>query len=121
MTMQALQPNLRERLKDDLLKAWRTGHGGAADTVHLLQGEEGLALMIPKGLLQAEIELSRKAGGGRLIQNYIRELLLLISNEMIPSVEEFTGRRVQVVDPLVDLRAGWIISFFRFKEPVDGD
>jgi hypothetical protein len=107
---------MAERIKDHLLQAWQAGHGGQADKAHLLQSEEGLALMIPKGLLQAEIDLSRQAGAGtRVIHNYVRELLHLVSIDLIELVEEFSQRRVDDVVPLVDLRAGWVIAFFRFK------
>jgi Flp pilus assembly CpaF family ATPase len=120
MTAQTVQTSMAERIKNDLLQAWQVGHGGGAEKAHLLQGEDGLALMIPKGLLQAEIELSRKAGAGtRVIHNYVRELLHLVSSELIDLVEEFAQRRIDEVVPLVDLRAGWVIAFFRFDpEPV---
>jgi hypothetical protein len=120
MAPQAVQTSMAERIKNDLLQAWQIGHGGGAEKAHLLLGEDGLALMIPKGLLQAEIELSRKAGAGtRVIHNYVRELLHLVSSELIDLVEEFAQRRIDEVVPLVDLRAGWVIAFFRFDpEPV---
>lgn len=116
MAVQEGQMQLGERLKDNLLKAWQVGHGGGAETVHLLQGEDGLALVIPKGLLQAEIEVTRKAGAGsRLIHNYVRELLQLVSTDLVEQVEAFTQKRIEQVIPLVDLRAGWIMAFFRFE------
>ena len=114
--MQTLQSNLGERLKNDLLIAWKNGHGGSPETVHLLHGEEGLVMMIPKGLLEAELALSRKAGASsRLIHNYLRELLQLVTMDLVGPVEEFTQRRVEEVVPLIDLRAGWVLAFFRFQ------
>ena len=116
MATQALQSNLSERLKSDLLMAWKTGHGGSPEVVHLLYGEEGLAMMIPKGLLEAEIALSRKAGGSsRLIHNYLRELLHVVTMDLVELVEEFTQKHVEEVVPLIDLRAGWVTAFFRFQ------
>jgi hypothetical protein len=116
MVMQTVKSNLGERLKNDLLKAWRNGHGGSPEVVHLFHGEEGLVMMIPKGLLEAEIALSRKAGGStRLIHNYLRELLHVVTMDLVELVEEFTQKRVEDVVPLIDLRAGWVTAFFRYQ------
>lgn len=116
MATQKIETTMAERIKGNLLQAWQAGHGGDPEKAHMLQSEEGLALMIPKGLLQAELDISRQAGAGtRVIHNYVRELLHLVSSDLIELVEEFSQRRVDEVVPLVDLRAGWVIAFFRFK------
>ena len=58
-----LENSVSDKVKQDILAAWKEGHGGSADRVHLLEGEEGLVLMIPKALYQAELDLHRTAAG----------------------------------------------------------
>lgn len=104
-----------EKIKQDILAAWKEGHGGSADKVHLLHGEDGLVLLIPKALYQAELDLHRTAtGGGKVLNQYLRTLLHTVASEFIPIVEEITEKKIENVIPLIDLRAGWAMAFYQF-------
>jgi hypothetical protein len=117
MALQNIEKNMPEKLKRRVIDAWQTGHGGQADQVHLLMGEDGLALMIPKALYQAEIDLSRgTTHSTKLLNQYLRTLVDTVSADLLPMVEEFAQQDVEEIVPLVDLRAGWIIAFFRFHK-----
>lgn len=105
-----------EKIKHDILAAWHEGHGGSAEQVHLFQGEEGLVLLIPKALYQAELDLHRTStGGGRVLNQYLRTLLHTVASDFFPMVEEITERKIDDVVPLIDLRAGYAIAFYRFQ------
>jgi hypothetical protein len=107
--------NTKEKIKQEILAAWKEGHGGSAEKVHLLQGEDGLVLLIPKALYQAELDLHRTAtGGGKVLNQYLRTLLHTVASDFIPMVEEITGNEVDNVVPLIDLRAGWALAFYQF-------
>ena len=117
MTIKSLETTLVERIKQCILAAWHDGHGGNAEQIHLLLGEEGLALMIPEALYQAEVVISRNpAGGTRLLDQYLHTLLSTVAAEHVPLIEECTQQVVREVIPLIDLRAGWITIFYRFKK-----
>ena len=107
---------ISKKIKQDIVSAWQEGHGGTADNAHLFYGDEGLVLLIPKALYQAEVDLYRNsAGGGRVLNQYLRTLLHTVASEMIPMLEENTNQTIDEVIPLVDLRAGWAIAFYRFQ------
>jgi hypothetical protein len=106
---------LPERIKKQILTAWQEGHGGNAEQAHLLQGDEGLVLLIPKALYQAEIELTHNSeGGSRVFNRYLRSLVDSVSSELLPLVETYTNQNIDEIIPLIDPRAGWIIAFYRF-------
>jgi hypothetical protein len=110
-----IENSVSDKVKQDILAAWKEGHGGSAERVHLLHGEEGLVLLIPKALYQAELDLHRTAtGGGKVLNQYLRTLLHTVASEFIPMVEEITGHDIDDVVPLIDLRAGWALAFYRF-------
>jgi hypothetical protein len=110
-----LENSVSDKVKQDILTAWKEGHGGSAESVHLFQGDEGLVLLIPKALYQAELDLHRTAtGGGKVLNQYLRTLLHTVASEFIPMVEEITGQKIDDVVPLIDLRAGWALAFYRF-------
>lgn len=107
---------LFDKIKLDILSAWQEGHGGSADQAHLFQGEEGVVLLIPKALYQAEADLySNSASGGRVLNQYLRILLHTVASDFIPMLEKNTKQTIDEVVPLVDLRAGWAIAFYRYK------
>ncbi len=57
---------MSNKISQEILKAWKVGHGGNAEKVHLFQGEDGLVILIPQALYQAELNLySNSPGGGR--------------------------------------------------------
>jgi hypothetical protein len=110
-----IENSVSDKVKQDILAAWKEGHGGSAERVHLLQGEEGLVLLIPKALYQAELDLHRTAtGGGKVLNQYLRTLLHTVASEFIPMVEEITEQKIDDIVPLIDLRAGWALAFYRF-------
>lgn len=107
---------LSDKIRHDIVSAWQEGHGGSADQAHLFQGEEGLVLLIPKALYQAELDLySNSAGGGRVLNQYLRTLLHTVASDFIPMLEKNTKQTIEEVIPLIDLRAGWAIAFYRFE------
>ena len=119
MNMQNTDSGLPSRIKQQILEAWQTGHGGSPDQVHLLQGEDGMALIIPKALYQAEMDLVKRessGGGGRVLNQYLRTLLHTVATDFSPMIEEIRQQKVAEVIPLIDLRAGWAIAFYRFKK-----
>lgn len=119
MNMQESEKNLPSRIKQQILEAWEAGHGGTPDQVHLLQGDDGMALIIPKALYQAEIDLVKRessGGGGRVLNQYLRTLLHTVATDFSPMIEEISQQKVEDVVPLIDLRAGWAIAFYRFRK-----
>ncbi len=116
MEQKTVKTGLAEEIKQAILDAWQEGHGGTPKQVHLMQNDDGLALLIPEALYQAEIELSRNpAGGTRVLTEYLRTLVSTVSGQLVPQIEKFSGQKVAEIVPLIDLRAGWIISIFRYK------
>lgn len=104
-----------DKIKQELLAAWKEGHGGSAEQVHLLQGDDGIVLLIPKAMYQAELDLHRTAtGGGRVLNQYLRTLLHTVASDFIPIIEEISGKKVDEIVPLIDMRAGWAMAFYRF-------
>ena len=119
MNSQNTDVSLTSRIKQQILEAWQNGHGGSADQVHLLEGEDGLALIIPKALYQPEMDLVKRessGGSGRVLNQYLRTLLKTVATDFTPTIEEIGGQKVQEVVPLIDLRAGWAIAFYRFEK-----
>lgn len=117
MEQNTVKSGLAEEIKRTILTAWQEGHGGSPKQVHLMQSDDSLALLIPEALYQAEIELSRNpAGGTRVLTQYLRTLVSTVSDQMVPLIEKFSGQQVAEIVPLIDLRAGWIISLFRYKK-----
>ncbi|MEJ2759515.1 MAG: hypothetical protein P8046_13625 [Anaerolineales bacterium] len=116
MEQMNIEIDVVERIKQSILTAWQEGHGGSATQVHLFGGQEGLVLMIPKALYQAELDLhSNKAGGGKVLNQYLRTLLQTVAEDFIPMVEETTNQQIGEIVPLFDLRAGWAIIFYRYQ------
>lgn len=108
---------LYKKIKRGILKAWKEGHGGNAEEVHLFQGEEGLVLLIPQAMYQAELDLySNSMGGGRVLNKYIRTLLHTVASDFVPLAEEITGKEMVDVIPLIDLKAGWAMAFYQTKK-----
>ena len=116
MHMTRSETALFARIKQEILKAWQEGHGGSAEEVHLFQGEDGLIVLVPQALYQAELDLySNSSGGGRVLNKYLRTLLYTVTSEFLPLAAEITGKPMDEVVPLIDLKAGWAIAYFRTK------
>lgn len=108
------ESGLSAKIMQEILKAWQEGHGGSAEEVHLFQGEKGLVVLIPQALYQAELDLySNSSGGGRVLNKYLRTLLHTVALEFSPLAEEITGKSMEDVVPLIDLKTGWAMAFFR--------
>jgi len=106
---------LLEKIKMKILADWRESHGGEAEKAILLDGEDGVALMITDAFYQAEIELSHNpVSSTAILSEYLHTLLESVSEELLPAIEEFCGRRIREIVPLIDVRAGWVIAFFSF-------
>jgi hypothetical protein len=107
---------LPETINQQILKAWQDGHGGDAEQVHSFHGKDGMVLLIPKALYKAELDLHRNAqGGSRVLNQYLRTLLERVASDFIPLVEEDTNQIIEDVIPLIDIRSGWAIVFYRYK------
>jgi hypothetical protein len=116
MTQKTNKDNVEITLKQRILSAWKSGHGGSPDTVHLLTGKESLAVIIPKALYQAEIELFKNApGSSKILDQYLRSLLDTISDDLQGDIEGITGRRIRQITPIVDLKSGYITALFSFR------
>ena len=110
------QTALSSKIMQEILAAWKEGHGGSADKVHLFQGEEGLVILIPQALYQAELDLySNSTGGGRVLNKYIRALLHTVASDFMPLAEEIAGKEMEDVIPLIDLKAGFAMVFYQTK------
>jgi hypothetical protein len=116
MEKKNVKENQSSKIMKEILRAWQEGHGGSAEEVHLFQGESGLVLLIPQALYQAELDLySKSANGGRVLNKYLRTLLHTVALDFIPLAEEITGKNMDDVIPLIDLKAGWAMAFFQNK------
>ncbi|MBN2044231.1 MAG: hypothetical protein JW757_04350 [Anaerolineales bacterium] len=114
--MENSKTTLSDKIMQEILKAWQDGHGGSAEEVLLFQGAQGLILLIPQALYQAELDLYKNSlGGGRVLNKYLRTLLHTVASEFLPLSEEITGNEVDEVIPLIDLKAGWAMAFYRTK------
>jgi hypothetical protein len=117
MMSNLVDKTLTEKLSEIFLEAWQTGHGGSPEEVHLVAGVDSLALIIPKAMYEAEIVLFKNTTTNtRILDQYLRSLLEAIADDLRPMVEEYTGRKIKRIVPLIDLKAGWITAFYRFKE-----
>lgn len=117
MKLTEIENSFSEKIKAGILTAWQEGHGGQAEQAHLLQGNDGMVLLIPKALYQAELELSKKLiRGSRVLEEYLRTLGYNISAEQVPLIESYTQQEVNEIIPLIDLQAGWLIVFYQFKK-----
>jgi hypothetical protein len=117
MTTKVTDKKLTEKLSEIVLDAWQTGHGGNPEEVHLVTSDDSLALMIPKAMYQAEIVLFKNTvTNTRVLDQYLRSLLETIAEDLKPLIEEYSAKTVQQIVPLIDLKAGWIIAFYRFHE-----
>ena len=111
-----LENGISEKIKQTIVSAWQEGHGGTAEKAHLLHSNDGVVLLIPEALYQAEMTLSRNSGAGEnVLDQYLRTLLHAVASEFVPMLEKNTNRTIDKVIPLVDLQAGWAIAFYRFK------
>ena len=116
MTVENLNTSLLDKVKNRFLTAWQEGHGGSSEKIYLTAGEDGIVLMIPQALYQAEVELHRTASGGsKVLNQYLRTLLNAVAEEFISEVEEIVDQKIEDVIPLFDIRAGWAIIFYRTK------
>jgi uncharacterized protein YbcI len=111
--------NFSDELSQHVLEAWRVGHGGNPDEVHILIGDNSIALTIPKAMVQAEKVLFNNTTNTQVLDQYIRSVLEMIAEDLKPLIEGYTGREVQQVIPLLDLKAGWITAFYRFKDKAE--
>jgi hypothetical protein len=107
---------LSVKLKDRVLEAWQVGHGGNPDEVHILVSENSIALILPKAMVQAEIVLFNNTSNIKALDKYVRSMLEMIAEDLSPFVEDYSGREIEEIVPLIDLKAGWITAFYKFKE-----
>jgi hypothetical protein len=109
-------PKQLDQITTAILSAWHEGHGGSADQAYVFQGDEGIVLMIPKALYQAELNLLRYySSGSKLLDRYLRSLLETVAIEVSLEIEECLDQKIDQAIPLVDMSAGWAIIFYRFK------
>ena len=105
-----------KKLSQHFLEAWQAGHGGNPDEVHILMGDNSIALAIPKAMVQAETVLFNNTTNTRVLDQYLRSVLEMIAEDLSSTIEDYSGREVMQVIPLIDLKAGWITAFYRFTD-----
>lgn len=116
MNINTTNTNFSKELSQRFLEAWKVGHGGDPDEVHVLVGDNSIALTIPRAMVKAETVLFNHTTNTRVLGQYLRGVLEMIAEDMSSIVEDFSGREVKQIIPLIDLKAGWITAFYRFKE-----
>lgn len=108
-----------EHLSDAILNAWQEGHGGSAEKAHIFHGKDGIVLMIPKALYEAELNLLRSySNGSKLLDRYLRSILETVADEIALVFESSTEKTIGQAIPLVDLTAGWAIIFYNFEDKI---
>jgi len=105
-----------DELRKRVLEAWQVGHGGNPDHVHILGGENSIALVLPKAMVQAEMVLFKNTSNTRALDQYLRSVLEMIAEDLSPIIEDCSGREILTIVPLIDLKAGWITAFYQFRE-----
>ena len=116
MSISNIEAGISEKIKQEIISAWREGHGGTADKVHMFQSDEGMVLLIPGAFYQAEINLyNNSAEGDKVLNQYLSTLLHSVASGLVPMLEENTKQTIGEVIPLVDLFAGWAIAFYRYE------
>lgn len=118
MTQNTITKRFSEELSQRVREAWQVGHGGNPEEVHILIGENSIALAIPKAMVQAETVLFNNTTNTRVLDQYLRSVLEMIAEDLSSTIEDYSGREVKQVIPLIDLKAGWITAFYRFKDQV---
>ena len=115
MTTRTIEKLTEQQLRERVIQAWQAGHGGSAEEVYLLRGEDSLALIIPKAMYQAEIVLFKNTTNNtKILDQYLRSILEIISDEIQSDIEAYAGKRIQEMTPLIDLKAGYISALYRF-------
>jgi uncharacterized protein YbcI len=112
-----LSDELRNRVRD----AWQTGHGGSPEDVHILVSDSSIALILPKAMVQAEIVLLNNTSSTRILDQYVRSMLEMIAEDLSPLIEDYSGREIKEIVPLIDLKAGWMTAFYKFKDLAEDD
>ena len=108
-------PQQLDQITTAIISAWHEGHGGSADQAYIFQGDEGIVVMIPKALYQAELNLLHNySSGSKLLDRYLRSLLETVAIEVSLDIEECLNKKIAEAIPLVDMSAGWAIIFYRF-------
>lgn len=115
MNVKTIKNQREHKLRERVLEAWKTGHGGTAEQVHLLTDQNNLALIIPKAMYKAEIVLFKNSTHStQILDQYLRSLLETISDELQSEIEGYMGKEIKEMVPLIDLKAGYITAFYHF-------
>lgn len=115
MTVYSAHSSSSKELSQRFLEAWQAGHGGNPEQVHILRGDNSIALAMPRALVQAETVLFNNTTNTRMLDQYLRSVLEMIAEDLSSAIEDYCGREVMQVIPLIDLKAGWITVLYRFK------
>jgi hypothetical protein len=118
MSENTIHKSISKKLGQLFLEAWQASHGGNPDEIHTLMGDNSIAFIVSKAMVQAEIALYQKTTN-RVLDQYLRSVLEMIAEDLIAPIEDYSGRQIQQVIPLIDLKAGWITAFYRFKDQVE--
>jgi uncharacterized protein YbcI len=111
--------NFSKVLSQRFLEAWQIGHGGNPDEAHILIGDKSIALTIPGAMVKAEIALFNKSSNTRMLDQYLRSVLEMVAEGQRSLIEDYFGREIKQVTPLIDLKAGWITVFYRFNDKTE--
>lgn len=117
MDQMNFETEVSKKIKQEILDAWHEGHGGSAEQINLFYGDEGIILLIPKAFYQAELDLHRATTGGkRVLNQYLHTLLSTVASEYISKFEALTQKDIKEVVPLIDLREGYVIVYYKYKK-----
>ena len=119
MTINPTHKSFSELLSQRFQDAWQKGHGGNPDEAHILIGDKSIALILPGAMVKAETALFNKSSNTRVLDQYLRSVLEMVAEDLSSLIEDYFGREVKQVIPLIDLKAGWITAFYRFHDQAE--
>jgi hypothetical protein len=104
-----------------LLKEWQQAHGTPHGAASALAGPDSFAIHLEDAFSKAELNLATQPAGQNLIFNYTEGLLDQVCHNLIARVEDATGHKVISTGFSFNLKAGWIICFYKLgPKPLPG-
>jgi hypothetical protein len=105
------QPN--DLIKEEILRLWEQAHGNRVKTAHILSGDDYLAIFLPEALSKAELILTQKKFGKRILERYLGELMDWVMVNQSAMVENTVGKFIRKRKTYLDSQAGWIMFYFK--------
>ena len=119
MKINTTHESFSKMLSQRFLEAWQTDHGGNPDEAHILISEKSIALTIPGAMVKAETALFNRSSNTRMLDQYLRSVLEMVAEDLRSLIEDYFGREIKQITPLIDLKAGWITAFYRFSSKIE--